>query len=255
MSIHLDAQWLIAFLLVMVRAVAWLAFVPPFNNRQILPTSALVGVAAALGVLTAPMLSAHALPTSTGPLIGAVVVQVLTGVALGFSVQMLISAVSSAGSLVDLFGGINLPPSMDPLSENQTPIIGQFYEQVAILLLFVTNGELLLVRGFETSFSASGLTLSSSQTMASVFTSDMATFFAAAIEIALPVVVVLFASQVGLAMLAKAAPQVNVWILGFPVQALLSLVLAAVAVRMLPGFLDNIVSRSLSDAATLLRGH
>ena len=63
--------------------------------------------------------------------------------------------------MVDLFGGLNLPPAVDPLSENQTPMIGQFYEQVGVALLFITNGELLLVRGFETSFGAAGLTMRS----------------------------------------------------------------------------------------------
>jgi flagellar biosynthesis protein FliR len=254
-TVKLDATWLMAFLLAMVRVGAWIAFVPPFSNRKVVPPIALVGVAGGLAVLCAPMLEAKPLPTSTGALIGSVLVQALTGVALGLSVQILISAVSSAGSMVDLFGGINLPPSIDPLSENQTPLIGQFYEQVAIVLLFVSNGELLLVRGFQESFTVSGLTVSDAGNMASIFSGDLATFFTATLEIAVPIVVVLFAAQVGLAMLAKAAPQVNVWWLGFPVQAMLSLLLVAVAIRVLPGYVDHIVMRSLADTAALLRGH
>ena len=56
------------------------------------------------------------IPTDTAGLIGAVVLQVFTGAALGLSVQILLSAVTAAGSMVDLFGGIDLPPSVDPLS-------------------------------------------------------------------------------------------------------------------------------------------
>ena len=76
---------------------------------------------------------------------------------------------------MDLFGGLNLPPSEDPLSQNQMPLIGQFDEQLAVVLLFVSNGELLLIRGFETSFLGPGLSLSASSRLASVVTADLAT--------------------------------------------------------------------------------
>jgi flagellar biosynthesis protein FliR len=254
-SFSVNEQWLLAFFLALVRAGSWLAIVPPFSNRKVVPPVVLLGVAAGLALLAAPVVQHQHLPTDTAGLVGAVVLQAVTGAALGLSVLILVSAVSSAGSLIDLFGGINLPPSLDPLSENQTPLLGQFYEQVAIVLLFVTNGELLLVKGFETSFDAAGLTLSSSGHTAAVLTGDLATFFTATLEIVAPIVVVLFTAQVGLAMLAKAAPQVNVWWLGFPVQALLSLLLVAFGIRVLPTYLDHIIVRALQDGASLLRGH
>lgn len=254
MTVSLDAHWLLGFLLAFVRAGAWLAFVPPFANRRVIPPIALVGVAGGLAVLTAPQLPAGAVPTDTPGLIGAVVVQVAMGSALGLSVRILLAAVTAAGSFVDLFGGINLPPSMDPLDENQTPLVGQFYEQVAVALLFVTNGEMLLVRGFETSFAATGLSLSGTGRLAGTLSADLATFFTAALEIAAPVIVVLFTAQIGLALLAKAAPLVNVWWLGFPVQVLLSLAAVGIAIHVVPGFLGHLVDRSLQDIGAMFGG-
>jgi flagellar biosynthetic protein FliR len=248
----ISATWLIAFLLATVRAGAWLVVVPPFSSRQTMPPVALVGVAAGFGILSAPLLQAQGVPTTTPGLIGAIVVQVFTGVALGMVVNILVSTIAAAGGMVDQFGGINPPPSMDPLSENQQPLFGQLYNQVAILCLFVSNGELLLVRGFEMSFSTHGLTLGSSQTLASVVVGDLATFFTAALEIAAPVVVVLFAVQVALALVAKAAPQLNAWWLGLPLQVLLSLMLSAVAIRLVPAYTSDLVSRVLQDTRALL---
>jgi flagellar biosynthetic protein FliR len=254
-SLNVDPQWLLAFFLAFIRALAWLVVVPPFSNKQIVPRVALIGVAGGLGILAVPQIAQNHIPTDTAGLIGAVVLQIFTGAALGLCVLVLISAVTAAGGLVDLFGGLNLPPAIDPLSENQTPMIGQFYEQVALVLLFVSNGELLLVRGFETSFGAAGLTLSSAATASNVLTADLATFFTATLEIAAPLIVVLFATQISLAMLSKAAPQMNVWILGFPIQALMSLVFVAIGIKVLPGYLDNLVSRALQDTGALLGGH
>ncbi|MGH9016534.1 MAG: flagellar biosynthetic protein FliR [Acidimicrobiales bacterium] len=255
MHLNVNPIWLLSFFLAFIRALAWLVVVPPFSNRTIVPRVALIGVAGGLGILAVPQIVHSHIPTDTAGLVGAVVLQIFTGAALGLSVLVLMSAVTAAGSMVDLFGGLNLPPAVDPLSENQTPMIGQFYEQVAIVLLFVSNGELLLVRGFETSFGAAGLTLSSSATAANVFSADLATFFTATVEIAAPIVVVLFATQVTLAALSKAAPQMNVWILGFPIQALMSLLFVAIGIRVLPGYVANLVSRALQDTGALLGHH
>lgn len=254
MTIDVNSAWLLAFLLATVRAAAWLAVVPPFASRATVPAPALMGVAAGFGLLSAPLLAAQGVPTSTAALIGAVLVQVFTGVALGVVVNILVSTVGAAGSFIDLFGGINPPPALDPMSENQLPLFGQLYSQVAILCLFVSNGELLLVRGFELSFRTRGLTFTSSTSLAHVVVGDVATFFTAALEISAPVLVVLFALQVALALAAKAAPQLNAWWLGLPLQVALALVLSAVAIRVVPGYLSDLVSRALQDTRALLVG-
>jgi flagellar biosynthesis protein FliR len=255
MDVTIDAQWLIAFLLAFIRAGAWLAVVPPFSNRKVIPPTAIVGVAAGLAILATPQLVGTALPTDTPELVGAVVLQVLTGVALGLSVSILLGAITAAGGIIDIFGNINPPPSLDPLSENQTPILGQFYEQLGLVLLFATNGELFIVRGFESSFSAAGLTLASTGRISTVLVNDLVTFFTAALEIAAPIIVVLFTAQIGMAMLAKAAPQMNVWLLSFPLQVLLTLGLVTIALQTLPGVLDHLVGRVLQSTGALLGGH
>jgi flagellar biosynthetic protein FliR len=250
-TIAVNASWLIAFLLVMARALAWLLVVSPFASRKVVPTLALLGIAAGFGFLVAPQLETSSLPTTTPSLIGAIVAQVLTGAALGFVIQLLLSAVTAAGSILDLVGGLTLPPAIDPLSLDQTPLMGQFYQQVVVLLLFVTGGYLLMIEGFVNSFRGPGFTLAGSGRVASVLVTDLGVFFTSALEIAAPVMVVLFAAQIVLALLSKAAPQVNVWILGFPLQVFLVLVLVAVAISAIPGFLTNLLTRGLGDGARM----
>lgn len=255
MSFSLDPIWLLAFLLVFVRALAFLFVVPPFSNRSLIPVPALIGIASGLAILAAHQVPAASVPTDTAGLIGGLVMQIFSGLMLGLPVVILLSAVSSAGSLIDLFGGLNLPPSLDPLSQNQTPILGQLYEQVGMVLLFVTNGEMLLVHGFAVSLGKHAIMLSPSGFGADVLMSDLATYFTATLEIAAPLVAVLFATQIGLALLAKAAPQLNVWILGFPLQALMSLLFVAIGVRVIPGYLGNIIGRIGTDWTVLVHGH
>ncbi|MDA8071860.1 MAG: flagellar biosynthetic protein FliR [Actinomycetota bacterium] len=252
MHIDLNATWLLAFLLASVRAAAWLAVVPPFASVGAVPRMAVVGIAGGFGVLSAPLLMASGVPTDTAGLIGSLVVQVVVGVALGFSVQILVSAVSAAGSMIDLLSGVNPLPSFDPLSQSQVPLFGRLYDQVAIVCLFVSNGELLLVRGFEYSFSVNVAGIFQGSDLAGVLVGDLATFFTATLEIAAPVLVVLFAIQIALALVAKAAPQINAWWLGMPLQILLALILSAFAIRVVPPYLSELVTRSLQDAHVLL---
>jgi len=252
MQIDVNATWLLAFLLATVRAAAWLAVVPPFSSVGSVPRVAVVGIAAGFGILSEPLLAAHGVPTDTAGVIGSLVLQVVIGVALGFSVQILISTIASAGGFIDLFGGVNPPPSEDPLSQSQIPLFGQLYEQVAIVCLFVSNGELYLVRGFELSFSVAGPSAADGGRLAGVLVGDLATFFTASLEIAAPIVVILFVVQIALALVAKAAPQLNAWWLGMPLQILLSLVLAAFAIRVVPAYLSDLVNRSLQDVRALL---
>lgn len=251
MQIDLSAPWLIAFFLVLARALAWMAVVTPFSNRRVLPLMASVGVGAGLAILVAPRLEHGPLPTDTAGLLGALVLQVATGLALGFVVQLLISAVTAGGSMLDQVGGLTLPPSIDPLSMSQTSIMGQFYEQVMVLLLFATNGYLLMVDGFVRSFDGPGFSLHSAGTVASVVVTDLGVFFTSALEMAGPIMVVLFAAQVVLALLSKAAPQANVWLLGFPLQVFLVLALVAIGISLVPGYVANLLARALGDGVRM----
>jgi len=250
--IDISAPWVVGFLLALVRALAWLLIVPPFGRRNVIPPIATVGIALSLAVAVAPHVAGANAPLTTPSLIGAVAIQVLTGAALGFIVQLLVSAVTAAGAMIDLFGGLVLPPSVDPLSSDQTPAFGQLYEQVAVVLLFAGNGELLIVDGFLRSFGAVGLSLSSLGNVGHVVSSGLATFFTAALEIAAPVVIVLFAAQVVLGMLSKAVPQMNVYWLGFPFQILLTFLLLGASVTVLPAYVNTLVTNALHDGALLL---
>lgn len=254
MTLDVNALWLIAFLLVLARAVAWLMVVQPFATRGVVPTMVTVAIGAALALMVAPHLERSQLPVTTAPLIGDLVLQVLTGLAIGFVVQLMISAVSAAGTFLDQVGGLTLQPAMNPAGVTMPPLLGNFYRQIVILLLFSTNGYLLMVEGFVRSFSGPSFTLDATRTVSTVVLSDLQAFFVASLEIAGPIMVVLFASQVVLALVARAAPQANVWFLGLPIQVMLVLILVALTVSAVPNDLTNLLTRGFGDAARMFGG-
>lgn len=255
MAFTLDFRFLIGFLLALARTIAWLTIVPPFSNRQTIPPMATIATASGLSILVAPLIPVGQLPTDVAGLIGALVVQVVTGAAMGFVVSLLLSTFTAVGGFVDLMGGLNLPTSLDPLGLDQAPVLGQLYEQVAIVLLFVSGGYLVMVDGFVRSFQAPALTLASTSLLVRVLIVDLATFFLSALEIAAPLLAVLFATQIVLALLTKAAPQVNVWLLGMPLQIFISMLLVGIGLAVVPGSLSTILTRAMHDATGFLTGH
>jgi flagellar biosynthetic protein FliR len=247
-TFHLSADFAIALVLAFVRSVAWVTICPPFSNSSI-PTMLKVGFAGAVAFFAAATLQHDTLPFSDAAVITQIVVQAVVGVVLGFVVSLFVTTVVAAGSLIDLFSGLNLPQAIDPLSQQQTAIFGQFYNLVLTTLLFTTGAAIVIVEGFVKSFQAVGTSLPSTTTgsLAQTVTGDVVTFFAAAAEIAAPVIVVLFCTQILLALLAKAAPQINVFVFGMPLQILVALLGVGVAIVALPNDVINLVGRSMTQ--------
>jgi flagellar biosynthetic protein FliR len=248
MSVTFSASFAIALALAFARSLAWVSICPPFSNASI-PAMTKIAFAGAVSLFAASALQHDVLPLSDVQVVTELVIQVGVGVVLGYVVSLFVNAVVGAGSLVDLFSGLNLPASIDPLSLQQTKLFGQFYNMVLMALLFTTGGVIVIVEGFVKSFTAVGtsfppVTLGD---LAATITGDVVSFFAAALEIAAPIIVVLFATQIVLALLAKAAPQINVFVFGMPLQILVGLTAVGVAIAALPNDVTNLIARAMTQ--------
>lgn len=248
MTFTLSADFMVALVLAFVRSIAWVTICPPFSNVSI-PKMLKIGFAAALAYYSAGTLQHGHLPQSNAQVLVAIVLQALVGVVLGYVVSLFVTAVVAAGRLIDLFSGLNLPPAIDPLSMLQASIFGQFFNLVMTALLFTTGAVLVIVQGFMTSFKAVGTSFPSTTmgSVAQMITGDVVTFFAAAVEIAAPLIAVLFCTQIVLALLSKAAPQINVFVFGMPLQIVMALIGVSVAIEVLPGDIMTLVGHAMSQ--------
>ncbi|WP_030176230.1 flagellar biosynthetic protein FliR [Spirillospora albida] len=241
----LSSATLLAVLLGSIRAAAWLMVCPPFNTRLIpMPVKALLSVAIALPM--APRLSQQ-VPDFTGAaVVTAAVEQVVAGMALGFITSLVFAAIQAAGDLIDLFGGFSLATAFDPVSQTPTSVFGRFYNLTATTLLLASGGYQLVIRGFTETFELLPLdgTLALG-TLSELLTTGMTDMFLAALQIAGPIIAVLFCADVALGLLSRAAPALNAFSLGFPLKIMLTLSLAGTAVAVLPGVLDGVVDKAV----------
>jgi flagellar biosynthetic protein FliR len=240
MVIPIDPLVVTAFVLALVRATAWLFISPPFNTRMI-PITVKAGIAAALALGAVSHIKNPVLPTNVGGFILALLVQVLVGFTLGMFTLLLVNALQAAGSFVDLFAGFSLSQIYDPLGGQQSAVFGRFYQLLAVTLLFTTDAYLILVNGFFRSFEvipAGGL---STKTIATLLTQNLGQFLIAAIEIAGPVIACLFLAEITLGLLARAAPNLNVFSLAFPLRVIIALIVVAIAIPVVGPALGNLV--------------
>ncbi len=251
MSLALSTDLVLGFVLAVVRAAAWLAVAPPFNTRM-LPIQAKLAFAVALAIPATPQVAASAPSPEIGPLIVAALLQVGAGLVLGFLTQMIFAAVQAAGELIDLFAGFTIAATYDPFTNANQAVFGRFYQLLAVALLFAVDGHLLLVRGFLDSFTAMPSGAPDFENISELLIDNLGMFFLAALEIAAPLIGALFLTEVALGLLSKAAPQMNVFTLGFPIKILLSLVLVGLTLPLMPNVVENVVRTAVRSGTAAM---
>jgi flagellar biosynthetic protein FliR len=251
MTLTVDSQPLIAYLLASVRIVAWLLLVPPFSSRAV-PPHARALLALGLAFAVAPGLSRAEMPVGAVGLAGTVLQEALVGASMGFATYLVFAAVQAAGDLIDVFGGFSLAAAFDPMSSNMNSVFGRLYQMLATMLLFVSDAHLLVVGGLLRTFER--LPVGSTVNVFD-FTEAVSTafglFFVSAVQIALPLIGVLFVADLGLALLTKVAPALNAIGVMFPAKIALTLMIVGLSFPVLPDAAERLVEYAL-DAMTVM---
>lgn len=250
MEIAIGMGWIEAVALAGVRMTAFLFIAPPFSyNAFPARIKAMLAMGLALAV------SPQVVPGYTQPdlpgFIGALLLEILVGAVLGFLVFIVFSAVQSAGNLIDMFGGFQMAQGFDPQSMVNGAQFARLFHVTALALLFASGGYQLIIGGLARSFTAlpigGGIDLAAP---AEAMMNAVTQMFLASVQIAGPLLVVLFLADAGLGLLTRVAPALNAFALGFPLKILLTLMLGAVVFMALP----SVVSSLTGDAIKLLTG-
>lgn len=251
MEVTVAGQPLLAYLLASVRIVAWLAIVPPFSTKAV-PAIAKVILSLGLAFAAAPALAGSEIPTSGYGLAITTVTQVAIGSAMGMVTYLLFATIAAAGSLVDVFGGFSLAQGFDPLGKNMNTVFGTFHQMLGTMILFISGGHLLVIGGLLSTFrflpvGESPDTTGGTEMLLTAFRM----FFVTAVQIALPLIAVLFLADLGLALLTKVAPQLNAMNVMFPAKIGLTLMLIGLSFPVLPQAMERLVDYAQQAMATM----
>ncbi|MCC3283145.1 MULTISPECIES: flagellar biosynthetic protein FliR [Arthrobacter] len=249
MNITIDQAWLEAVMLAGVRMVAFLIIAPPFSYNAF-PGRVKAMLAIGLALAVAPQVSEGYVNLGTAAYITSLVLEFVVGAVLGFLVLLVFSAVQSAGQLIDLFGGFSLAQGFDPQSMVNGAQFTRMFQITALALLFASDGYQLIIMGLSRSFTAlplaGGIDLADP---AQAMISGVSNMFVAAVQIAGPLLVVLFLADAGLGLLTRVAPALNAFALGFPLKILLTLSLISIVFLALPRVVSVLVQEIVRTLA------
>ena len=241
MLVTVSGAPVLAYVLAAVRIVAWLLVVPPFSSRAV-PVLAKTLLALGLAFTVAPSLARQPPPAGSLELMLSAAQEALVGASMGFVTFLVFAAVQAAGDLIDVFGGFSLASAFDPLSQNMNSVNGKLFSMLGMMLLFATDAHLLVIGGLLRSFTqmpvggawhpGNGI---------EVITTLFGVFFTSAVQIALPLVAVLFIADLGLALLTRVAPQLNAMNIMFPAKIGLTLMLVGLSFAVLPNALTRLL--------------
>lgn len=253
-------------LLVLARVLAMIQVAPLLSSRAV-PQVGKIGLALFIAMVALPGVTAAGYPLpASGVQYGLLLLgEALLGVLLGFLVYLAFAALRVAGQFIALPIGFGVAESFDAVAGRQSPMLGQLFSVLAILVFLAADGlhQLLLV-GVAGSFQAlraadlvigleagavrgTGLLLQRAA-------GSLARLFGTALTIALPIFGALLLVSAALALLARAAPHVNLLLLGLPLSLGAGLVILLLA---LPALLDAaaaVVDAGFAELRRLLAG-
>ena len=242
-----------AWLWPLARIGAMVMVAPVFGNRAV-PARIRVALALALTLAVAPGIGP--LPaiepfSAEGFLVTAG--QLLVGLALGFSLRLAFAALELAGQQVAHLMGLGFASLVDPQTGIDVPTVSQFYVVLGTLVFLGLDGHLILVVVLAESFHTLPIGLGGIGTDGLWRLAGQAGWlFSASLLIALPVVTSLLIVNLSFGVMSRATPSLNVFTLGFPVALGFGFTLMWVTVPVVAGHLEDLFSRGIGLAATLV---
>ena len=234
--------WVGAFLLPLFRIGSFFMAMPIFGT-QMVPVRVRFGLALAVTLILIPVLPE--IPVYDGVSLEAWIVvlnQIIIGTLLGFTLQLLFQSYILGAQLIALQSGLGFASMTDPATGVQVVVVAQFYSMMAMLLFLAMNGHLIMIEILAQSFYALpvGMNLFSFDVVMRIVLL-VSWVFAAALLMSLPAITALLIINLAFGIMTKAAPQLNIFAIGFPFTMLMGLIMYYINV---PIFYDHYVRTS-----------
>lgn len=244
------------FLLVMVRMLGLFMTAPLFSSGvvagRIRTIAAFITTALVFPLVTSLDVE---VPTQLVPYVLSIANEAMLGVFMGFAITMVFSIFQMAARFFSIQAGFGITETVDPLAQVSVPVIGQFQNLAAMLVFISLRGPYLLIDALYKSYKEIPVL---SEASAKVFTESVpvmiehliqfsSSMFIISLQIAFPMMATLFLLSISLGLLAKAAPQMNILILGFPFQVGLAVITFYLVSPMLVQAFVNILESSIVE--------
>ncbi|RJG01171.1 flagellar biosynthetic protein FliR [Noviherbaspirillum sedimenti] len=243
--------WIAGLLWPLSRILGLIATAPLFNNQKI-PARARICLGILLALIVAP-----AVPTqpATDPmsLAGLLILmqQMVIGLAMGMAMRIVFAAVEMAGEIIGMTMGLGFATFYDPQSAGHSSAISQFLSLVMLMLYLAANFHLMLISVLVDSFTTMPIGAGSLGGGMEQLVSWGGRIFSAGVQLSLPVVAALLINNIALGVLTRAAPQLNIFGIGFPLAIGVGFVMIALTLPYLAVPVERLLQEGIDMAGQL----
>lgn len=250
---QLDA-WLALLAYPLARILGLVATAPVFGNDGIpRRLKLMIGLAIALGLTPAlPPTPSVALGSWDGILI--LIQQTLIGLAMGLAIRVVLAALELMGELISLQMGLSFATFFDPVAGGQTAVVSEFLTLMSTLIFLALNGHLLLVDALARSFE--WLPIANTPMHAGgwlILARSGSVIFGSGLLMSLPIVTALLITNIALGVLTKAAPQLNLFAIGFPITLTVGVGMLMLTLERMAPLLQRLYDMGFEAMAQIVR--
>ncbi len=231
-------------LLVRISGFMWTA---PFFGLRNVPFRVKVGFSLAMSIVMFYAIPYE--PLEYAGVIGfalIIVKETLTGVILGFVANICYQILAFSGQILDMEIGFSMVNEMDPVTSAQVTVSGNMYSYAVMLMLMVTYMHHFLLDALIDSYKlvpVGGIELN--PLIYSVVVKLIADYFVLGFRIVLPIVAAMLIVNSVLAILARVAPQLSMFVIGIQLKVIVGLAVMVVMIRLIPGISEMIFDRMM----------
>ncbi|WP_177505381.1 flagellar biosynthetic protein FliR [Anaerosinus sp.] len=245
------------FLLVLTR-ISGIFIMSPFLGSRNIPMVIRVGCALAISLVLFPVLSQESqsivLPQNLIIYTLVIFSELFVGWIIGFVASLAFSAIHMAGQLLDMQIGFGVVNVLDPTSGQQVPIVGSFKYNLATIVFLVSNSHHMLLSSLFDSFHLIPVMGAHIKPEIVTLIVDMIwAVFVIAIKISIPILVAIILTDVGLGILARTMPQMNIFVVGIPAKIFVGLFVLSFALPFYIIFLDVLFNEMFGNIYVVLR--
>lgn len=247
MQLQFTVENLEYFLFIVTRVSAFV-FTAPFFSFGSIPRQ--FKIAFTLIFSTLLYLTLPSVPVTYPGVIGfslMVMSEALAGALLGYFTNIVMTILNFTGRLIDMEIGFAMVTMYDPVFKVDTSVTGNLYNYFVIILLLVNDFHHYFLRAFVDAFKVVpiGRAVISANTV-NVITYFLGNYFMIAIRLMLPIYATMLLVNVVLGVMAKVAPQMNMFVVGIQLKLLGGLVVMILMMSMLPG-VANYITKEMQD--------
>jgi len=246
-------------LLIIVRVSAFFVSVPFFSYSRI-PPQLRIALAVVLSWMMYYTLDVEVIPID-GNYILLVLKEAIIGVMIGLVAFSVMTAVQIAGGFIDFEMGFAMANVIDPQTGVQTPLMGQFFNFLILFVLLSINGHHLILDGIFYSYQFMPIDQVfpnfGDDNIVEFLIKTFSTVFVVAFQMAAPVVATLFLVTMALGITAKTVPQLNIFVIGFPIKIAVGFLVLIVSMGVMIEVMEKVIEimiLSMRDFMQLLGG-